>query len=391
MNNFSYANPTRIQFGKGEIAALSTLLGPSETILLVYGGGSIKHNGVYDQVMTALKGRMVVEFSGVEPNPSVETLDNAVALGRAKNATFILAVGGGSVIDGCKYIAAAMAYSGDGWDILTGKHVVSQALPLGAVLTIPATGSESNAGAVISRRATHEKCAFHSPAVMPRFAIMDPDVILSLPERQVANGLVDAFVHVCEQYITTQAGAMVQDGYAEALLRTLASLTADVANRQDENWRANFMWAANQALNGLIGVGVPRDFATHMLGHELTALFGIDHARTLAVVQPSLLRSQMAVKKGKLEQMGRTVFDLPDGPDLAERTIQAIEALYHSLNVGTRLRDYADNGAPVADGPEFQKALDALEAQLREHGQTALGEHGTITLAVSRAIYIAAL
>jgi NADP-dependent alcohol dehydrogenase len=255
-------------------------------------------------------------------------------------------------------------------------------VPLGVVLTIPATGSESNMGAVISRAATQEKRVFKSPAVQPRFAVMDPDVILSLPERQVINGLVDAFVHVCEQYLTYPCEAPVQDGYAETLLRTLVELAADFSNCRRYPWRANLMWAANQALNGLIGLGVPRDFATHMIGHELTALFGIDHARTLAAVQPSLLRSQIRVKRAKLEQMGRRVFLLPAGDGLAERTIRAIEAMYHSLGVSTRLSDYGVTSA---------HDMDRVVARLKEHGMDRLGEHGAVTPEVSARILAAAL
>ncbi len=380
MNNFSYANPTVIQFGKGQIASLADLIDPAHKILVVYGGGSIKRNGVYDQIAKALGNHSLAEFSGVEANPCIETLDKGVMLARKEKVTFLLAVGGGSVIDGCKYIAGALCYDGPGWDILTGKHNVTNAVPIGVVLTIPATGSESNSGAVVSRAETQEKCIFKSPAVQPRFAIMDPDVMLSLSERQLANGLVDTFVHVCEQYITCSSKALVQDGYAETLLRTIVQLAASF-QRDNYQWRANLMWAANQALNGLIGLGMPRDFATHMIGHELTALFGIDHARSLAVVQPALLRSQINVKRAKLEQMGRNVFQLAEGDDLAERTIQSIEALYCSVGVATRLSAY---GATAAD-------IENVIVQLKKHGMDKLGEHQAITPAVSREILTSAM
>lgn len=382
MNNFSYSNPTVIQFGKGQIASITNLIDRAHKVLVVYGSGSIKRNGVYDQITQALDKHAWIEFSGVEPNPCVETLNQAVALAHTEKATFILAVGGGSVIDGCKYIAASACYNGDGWDIMTGKHVVTEALPIGAVLTIPATGSESNGGAVVSRMSTQEKCVFRSAAVYPRFAVMDPDVVKTLPERQLANGIADAFVHVCEQYITYPVGGMIQDGYAETLLRTLVSLAGQFNDRDSDQWRANLMWAANQALNGLIGTGVPRDFATHMLGHELTALFGIDHARTLAVVQPALLRSQMQGKKEKLEQMGRNVFNLATGADLAERTVQAIEALYHSLGISTRLSEH---------GVHNTEFIETVLEQLAKHGLSKLGEREAITLEVSRTILTNAL
>ncbi|WP_153109988.1 iron-containing alcohol dehydrogenase [Propionivibrio limicola] len=378
---FTYSNPTALYFGQGKIAAIAKAIDPAKKVLVIYGGGSIKANGVYDQVAAALDGRQWLEFSGVEPNPTVETLDKAVALIRKEGVDFILAVGGGSVIDGSKYVAAAACYDGDGWDILTGRHRVSQALPLGAVLTLPATGSESNGGAVITRKTTKEKLVFSSDAVFPRFAVLDPDVIKSLPERQIANGIVDAFVHVCEQYLTYPAKAWVQDGYAEVLLRNLANLATQFKERDSDSWRANFMWTANQALNGLIGAGVPQDWATHMIGHELTARYGLDHARTLAIVLPSLLRNQIENKRVKLAQMGRNVFGLIPGLDLSERAIASIEDLFRSLDVPVRLSEAGIND------PE---AADAISAALRTHGMEKLGERGAVTLEVVRDILVGA-
>ncbi|MEH6711584.1 MAG: iron-containing alcohol dehydrogenase [Paraglaciecola polaris] len=373
---FSYVNPTQIQFGQGQIASLSTLIPTAQKVLVVYGGGSIKKNGVYDQVVTALAEHNWLEFSGVGANPTIEVLDQAVAIAKEQNVDFVLGVGGGSVIDGVKYIAAAATYDGDGWDILQGKHKVKTALALGAVLTLPATGSESNSGSVVSKAATQEKLAFMAPAVQPKFAVMDPDVMKTLPQRQLVNGLVDAWVHTCEQYLTFQAGTLVQDGYAEALLKALKTL-GDNFSKQDDAWRANLMWAANQALNGLIGSGVAQDWATHMIGHELTALYAVDHARSLAIVQPSLLRNQFTAKKAKLEQMGKNVFGFEGSEDLAERTIKAIEDFYHSLGVATQLTEH--------DGNKTQ-AVDTVIAQLEAHGMKALGENQAITLVQSREI-----
>jgi len=378
---FSYSNPTAIHFGQGKIASIAKAIDPSRKVLLIYGGGSIKTNGVYDQVAAALEGRTWMEFGGVEPNPAVETLDKAVALIRKEGLDYILAVGGGSVIDGSKYVAAACCYDGNGWDILLGKHRVKQALPLGAVLTLPATGSESNGGAVITRRTTKEKLVFSSDAVYPRFAVLDPDVIKSLPEKQIANGLVDAFVHVCEQYLTYPVQAWVQDGYAEVLLRNLVNLSLQFKERDSDSWRANFMWTANQALNGLIGVGVPQDWATHMIGHELTAEYGIDHARTLAIVLPALLRNQLENKKVKLAQMGRSVFNLAPDVDLPQRTINAIEQLFRDLGVPVRLCE-----AGVTD----PKAAELIAAGIEGHGMRKLGEKGVITPDVVREIVAAA-
>ncbi|HGF5254681.1 iron-containing alcohol dehydrogenase [Vibrio parahaemolyticus] len=375
--NFSYVNPTKIFFGQQQIAAIKDAIPADQKVLVIYGGGSIKKNGVYDQVAEALTGHEWSEFSGVEPNPTKETLDKAVAIVKDQNIDFILAVGGGSVIDGSKYVAAASKYDGDGWDIMIGKHQVTEATPLAAILTLPATGSESNMGAVITKAETQDKLPFMSPAVQPKFAVLDPDVMKTLPERQLVNGIVDAWVHVCEQYITLPTGAMVQDGYAETLLKTLKMLGEQFAERDDDQWRANLMWSANQALNGLIGSGVPHDWATHMIGHELTALWGVDHARSLAIIQPSLLRNQMQFKRAKLEQMGRNVFGLESGDDLAERTIEAIEAFYHQLGVATQLDNY---------GESREQAIDAIIDQLNKHGMTVLGENQAITLERSREI-----
>ncbi|PKH91952.1 MULTISPECIES: iron-containing alcohol dehydrogenase [unclassified Pseudoalteromonas] len=373
---FSYVNPTLIQFGQEQIASLTDLIAKDQKVLVVYGGGSIKKNGVYDQVAAALEGFDWVEFSGVGANPTIEVLDQAVKICKEQGIDFVLGVGGGSVIDGVKYIAASAVYDGEGWDIPTGKHTITSALPIGAILTLPATGSESNQNSVVSKEATKQKLPFASPEVLPKFAIMDPDVMKTLPQRQLVNGLVDAWVHTCEQYLTFPETALVQEGYAEALLRTLKTLGDNFEN-QDDAWRANLMWAANQALNGLIGSGVSQDWATHMIGHELTAAYGVDHARSLAIVQPSLLRNQFAVKKAKLEQMGKNVFGLEQSDDLAEKTIAAIEAFYHSLDVATQLTEHGDDKAA---------AIDNIIGKLEAHGMLALGENQAITLKESREI-----
>lgn len=362
--DFSYHNPTRIYFGPNSFAKLGELIPRDQKVLLLYGGGSIKRNGIYGEVCKALNGRQLVEFGGVEANPTLETLSRAVELVRGQNVGFILGVGGGSVSDGAKFIACAALYAGDGWDIVSGKHTPGEALPVGIVLTLPATGSESNAGAVVTRRATLQKKVFYVPPARPRFAILNPEVMASLPDRQLANGVVDAFVHVCEQYLTYPVGALVQDGYAEAVLRALKILADNFAERQTAAWRQNLMWAANQALCGVIGVGVPSDWATHRLAVELTALYGIDHGRTLSIIQPWLLRELIEAKRAKLEQMGREVFRLP-APS-AEQTIDAIEALYRSLGMPLRLSE-----AGVADADAAGRVMQAL----REHGSAALGGH----------------
>lgn len=379
-SNFEFYNPTRIVFGKDTIQQLADLIGKDENILMVYGGGSIKTNGVYQQVTEALKNHKVTEFSGVEANPAYETLNKAVDIVRNEKITFILAVGGGSVIDGCKYIAAAALYDGEGWDILEWKHNVTEALPLGVVLTLPATGSESNAGAVITRRTTHEKRFFHSEAVFPKFSVMDYTIMSSLSDRQLANGVADSFIHVCEQYLTYQVNAPVQDGYAETLLSTIANLANTWDARRTESWQMNLMWAANQALNGLIRVGMPEDWATHMIGHELTALYGIDHGQTLAIIQPALLMVEQNAKTEKLHRMGRNVFGLTGADNTAERVIKEIEKLYHAMGIKTHLKEYVKD-------PD----IPAVIAALKSHGMVKLGERGAVTPEVSEKILKIAL
>ena len=363
---FSYHNPTAIEFGQGKIKKIANKIAKDKKILVVYGGGSIKNNGVYTQVCTALEGYNWSEFSGIEPNPSVETLNKAVKIIKNEKIDFILAVGGGSVIDGCKYLAAAALYDGDGWDFLEGK-TVEVALPIGAILTLPATGSESNANTVISKKSTNEKKYFGSPLLYPKFAVLDPSVMSTLDDRQLANGLVDAFVHTCEQYLTYPNTSLLHDGYAQTILKGLHTLAQDWSNRKTELWQENLMLLANQALNGFIGSGVPQDWATHMIGHEITAFYGLDHAQSLATVQPHLLRVMLEDKKEKLTQMGKEVFDMPHN---YEMVIEAIEYMYQSIGVPTKLSAYKTDDNVISN---ITKALES-------HGMTALGEKGNVTL-----------
>jgi NADP-dependent alcohol dehydrogenase len=363
----------------------------SEKVLLVYGGGSIKRNGVYEQVVGALKGRGLLEFGGIEPNPRYETCMKAVEVARAEGADFLLAVGGGSTLDGTKFIAAAVPYKAkDPWDMLTNwARVPANPLPLGCVLTLPATGSEMNGGSVVSREATKEKLFFHSPHVFPRFSILDPETTCSLPPRQTANGIVDAFVHTTEQYLTYPAGAPLQDRQAEAILLTLVEEGPKaLADPRNYAVRANLMWCATQALNGLIGCGVPQDWTAHMIGHELTALYGIDHAQSLAVVAPGVWRHQHQRKRAKLLQYAeRVAAGALGAPQPAEqdedaridRAIAATEQFFRSLGVGTRLSDY---NIP-ADAPDVVAArLAKRRMRLGEHGD--LGEKDVREILASR-------
>lgn len=364
---FSYKNPTQIEFGQGKIASITTLIPKENKVLVVYGGGSIKKNGVYDQVNDALKEHTWCEYGGIEANPTKESLDKAVLFGRENDIDYILAVGGGSVADGCKYIANAFYYDGDGWDLLEGKFTPVKAPKIGVVLTLAATGSESNTGAVITKAETKEKRFFHSPFSYPQFAILDPDVLKSLDDRQLSNGVIDAFVHTCEQYITSTHGLKAQDYYSEGLLRGLYELSTSYDNR-DDIWYANLFWMANQALNGLIGSGVPQDWGTHFIGHELSGLYGMDHARTLAVIQPHLLRELIDEKEDKLLQMGKNVFGIDTNNP--EDVIVQIENMYKSLNVNLKLSSYTDD----------KNLKENVTILLEKHGFTKFGDRESITL-----------
>lgn len=374
MDNFTFYNPVKILFGRGQISALSKEVPEGAHVMVTYGGGSIKKNGVYDQVMEALKGFKVTEFSGIEPNPTYETLMEAVALAREQRVDFLLAVGGGSVIDGTKFIVAAMEYEGDDpWNILARRERVTRAAPFGTVLTLPATGSEMNSGSVVTRTSTKEKFSFGSPLTFPRFSVLDPETTFTLPPRQISNGVLDAFSHVLEQYLTYPVNAPLQDRMAEAILLTLKEEGPKaLRNPQDYDTMANFMWAATMALNGVIRVGVPTDWATHYIAHELTALHGIDHARTLAIVFPALLRYKAETKKVKLLQYGARVWGLTTGSEeeRLEATLQATITFFESLGIKTRLSDYEVG----------EDTIRTIIRRFEERGVKDLGERADIQI-----------
>lgn len=385
MKNFTFHNPTKIIFGKGSIAKLNNQIPADAKVLIIYGGGSAERTGVLDQVRTALTGRELVEFGGIEPNPRFATAMKAVELIKQHKSTFLLAVGGGSVIDATKFIAAAALYEGDAWEILTSRGaVITSAIPFGTVLTLPATGSEMNSGAVITNPELGAKLPFSSPHCFPIFSALDPEVTYSLPIRQVANGVVDAFIHTTEQYLTYPAAAPIQDGFAETLLRTLIDLGPKaLATPNDYDIRSNLMWTATMALNGLIGAGVPQDWATHMIGHEITALNDTDHARTLAIVLPALLNDQREVKREKLLQYAANVWGIQQGSDdeRIDAVIAATRGFFEDMGIKTRLSDY-DLGTDD---------IKTIVAALKDHGMTALGEHGAITPSDAQRILEAAL
>lgn len=373
MNNFTYYNPTKIIFGENVIPQIAKEIPIKAKILITYGGGSIKENGVYDQVMTALKGFSVFEFGGIEPNPQYLTLMKAVEICRKENIEFLLSVGGGSVLDGTKFIAAAAHFRGEPWDIPEKQAKVTDVIPLGAVLTLPATGSEMNAFAVISRKETGQKLAFGAPPLTnPKFSVLDPGFTRSLSRRQRGNGVVDAFVHVTEQYMTYPQNAPLQDRYAEAILKTLIEEGPAYVN-DPENMTAakNVMWSATMALNGLIVTGLIPDWATHSIGHELTALHNIDHARTLAIVWPGMMRVMSQAKKEKLLQFSERVWNITKGDENESIAIAITktEAFFNSLGVPTRLTDYQLD----------KSTIDNVVENLKRNGFTALGERKMVT------------
>jgi NADP-dependent alcohol dehydrogenase len=385
MLNFNFQNPTKINFGEGQIKVLSKEIPLDARVLLVYGGGSIKGNGVYQQVSDALTEHTWFEFSGIEPNPTYDTLMKAQEIIKAENIDYLLAVGGGSVVDGAKFIAAAALYEGDdAWDILAKNEPVTKALPLGAVLTLPATGSESNGNSVVTRDGN--KLPFNSPLVRPLFAVLDPSVTLSLSDRQISNGVVDAFIHTIEQYLTYSVNGKVQDRFSEGLLQTLIEEGPKALlpeTKENLEVRANIMWSATMALNGLIGAGVPQDWSTHMIGHELTGAFGIDHARTLSIVLPAVMKVRKEQKREKLLQYAARVWQITEGDENAriEQAIRLTEEFFETMQVPTRL-SHVELGS---------KDIDLLISRLEQHGMTALGEKGDITLEISREILTQAL
>ncbi|WP_445503424.1 iron-containing alcohol dehydrogenase [Microvirga sp. G4-2] len=375
---FRICNPTDIRFGNGQIEALRELVPPNSRVLLLYGGGSIKSNGIYDQVMAGLKDSKVVEFGGVEPNPVYETLQKAAAVARENNVNLILGVGGGSVIDAAKFLATMVSLgSDDPWPDLAAGKLPATTLPVGAVLTLPATGSESNAVSVISSRERKLKLPFRNEAARPAFAILDPSTMQSLSRQQLENGVVDAFTHVLEQYLTSPVNAPIHYGYSETLLRVLTEWGPKLVGTGSDEARENVMWAANQALNGLIGAGVPQDWSTHMIGHAITAVYNVDHARTLSVIMPSLMRYKAAQKQAMLARYGRMVWNITETDDAiaAEKAIEHTEQFFKTMGCPVRISELRLNFSQT----------DILE-HLERAGQTALGENRDIDASSVRQI-----
>jgi NADP-dependent alcohol dehydrogenase len=377
MLNFEFWNPTRVLFGTDYLQRLPDLLRTdnAKTVLIVYGGGSALKSGLLQKVLDNLSDFRTVMFSGVEANPEYTTLMKAVELARSEKVDFIIALGGGSVIDGVKFISGAIHYHGDPWEVLAKKNneAFSQAVPFGTVLTLPATGSEVNSGAVINRSELKEKRTMGGPQFFPKFSICDPSVVATIPERQLANGIVDAYMHTLEQYLTTSYGNLLQEREAEAILSTLIEISDVVRNPSDYKLAYNFMLCASHALNGSLRCGAVTDWATHMIGHELTALYGIDHARTLAIIGPRLYEVQFDLKKDKLEQYGRRVFGIEGSKDeVARLAIERTESFFQSLGIETHLSAYTDSQEDL---------IPHVNAKFTERGWTEMGQNGSLKMA----------
>ncbi|MGB7460179.1 MAG: iron-containing alcohol dehydrogenase [Carnobacterium jeotgali] len=389
ISNFTYFNPTKVVFGKNQISTLDQLIPSNKKVLITYGGGSVKRFGTLDKVKQALGDRVYGEFGGIEANPTFETAMKAVELVKKEGYDFLLAVGGGSVIDATKFIVAAAEFEGDPINIFGSgigtSEPIKSALPFGTILTLPATGSEMNAGSVITFKEKQAKVSFGSEKVFPVFSILEPELTYTLPKRQLANGVIDAFVHIMEQYLTFPVGAMVQDRFSEGLLQTLIEIGPDVIDEtnKDYNLRANFMWTATNALNGTLSPGVPQDWASHDLGHEITALYHIDHARTLSIVLPALLTVRKNEKYDKLLQYAERVWQITEGTD-EEKVTGAIEKTKEF---------FARLGAPTSfkDIDLGEEVIDILVTQLESHKKIALSERKDQTIEISRKIYHAAL
>jgi len=383
MKNFTYDNTTRIHFGRGMIAEIAKEIPLDAKVLVTYGGGSIKKNGVYEQVKEALKNHKWGEFSGIEPNPQYDTSMKGVEKIKAEGYNYLLAVGGGSVLDSTKFMSMAALYKdGEPWDMITKQIMVKDALPVACIMTLPATGSETNFHLVLSRGA--DKLSIRNPITRPKFAVLDPSLTLKLSERQTANGVVDAFVHIMEQYLTYPQNAKVQDRYAEGLLKNLMEEgIAVLANPEDYDIRANIMLTATMALNKFLAAGVVEDWVSHAIGHELTGLYNIDHARTLSIVFPAVMKVLVQDKKEKILQYGERVLGITEGnaDERIEKTIQETIDFFKAMGMPVTLRD-ADLG---------EEAIDEIMTQFIAHGKKNLGEHGKVGAEEARAILQAAL
>ena len=388
MFNFDFYNPTNIVFGKERLSELDTLVPKDVKVLITYGGGSAVRSGLIGRVVKALGNRKVEQFGGIEPNPSLETCERAVAFIKEHGVDFVLAVGGGSVVDATKLIVMGATYDGPVIEVMKAGvpevpvEMVPNPLPFGTVMTLPATGSEMNNGAVITYG--DGKFPVFSSLVFPKFSMLDPTLTFTLPEKQLKNGVIDTFVHTTEQYLTYPVEGRIQDRFSEGILKTMIEIGKEtVENPENYDIRANHVWASTLALNGLIGAGVPQDWATHLIGHELTAVYHLDHGITLAIVLPALLEVKKADKLDKLAQYATRVWHITEGTkeEKANKAIAKTREFFESLGVSTHLKDYGLG----------EEAVDKIVKQLEAHGMTQLGEKGDVTPEVAREILTRAL
>lgn len=377
MRNFEHYNPTRIIFGTEQLPKLPQMITQStegKNILIAFGGGSISKSGLLDQIKKELNEFNVYEFGGIEANPQFSTLMQGVEFARKNSIDLILAVGGGSVIDGVKFMSGAFYYEGDPWDVLDRKENCNftRALPFGTILTLPATGSEANSGAVISRDEVKQKRTMGGPMFFPKFSFCNPEQVATLPQRQIANGIIDSYMHTLEQYLTFSVGNYLQERQAEGILQTLIQIAPELMkDPSNYTMAANLMWCATHALNGNLRCGVPTDWCTHMIGHELTAIYGIDHARTLAIIAPRLFENQLHNKREMLAQYGRRVLDLKGSDEeVAKNAIIETEKFFHSLNVKTKISDYSTDTDHLAE---------LIQKRFVERGWVQMGERSAIT------------
>lgn len=348
MQNFTYQNPTKLIFGKDQVEQLKVEVPQyGKKVLLVYGGGSIKRSGLYDRVLRVLNeiGAQVFELAGVEPNPRVSTARKGIDLCKREGIEFLLAVGGGSVIDCTKLIAAGTKYNGDAWDFVTGKAEAKTALPFGVVLTLAATGSEMNCGSVITNWETNEKYGWGSPAIFPKFSILDPVNTFTVPKNQTVYGMVDMMVHVCEHYFHLEDNTPLQDRMCEGLLRTVIETAPKLINDLDNyDYRATILYCGTMALNGMLSMGFAGDWATHDLEHAVSAVYDIPHGGGLAILFPNWMKHNLTIKPERFKQFAVRVFDVdPKGKTAEEAGLEGIQKLrdfWTSVGAPSRLADY---------------------------------------------------
>ncbi len=374
IKNFTFCSPTKIIFGKGAIGALKREIPLNRRLILLYGNSSLKENGTYYRIKEALSNREdVFEFSGIASNPEYEYLLKCVDFIKEKKINYILAAGGGSVIDSAKFVALAALYDGDPWKIIESFGACcKEAIPLATVLTLPASGSEVNRDAVISCALKKAKLPFGNELVYPKFSILDPELTYTLSNDQIANGILDTFVHVLEQYLTYPVNAKLQDRFAESILITLLE-DGPISLKEPNNYeaRSNLMLCASMAMNGFLRAGVPMDWATHMISHELTSLFGITHARALAVIIKPYLYYCRKMKFEKLLQYSRRVLNYYS-EDEDKATCYAIDKtidFFNSIGFKTNLSDFGIK----------EKDIDKIVKQLVTHRMVKLGENRNIT------------